>query len=171
MGWFIEKHAAGSFKRSTKGGIGKRLPLLLFHDSRSFPIGHSEQWTHDADGMRGVWKLADSAEARQAAEAAKAGDLVGMSVGFLPVRTAPVEMVDEWNPDLGPEHKDRITRLESRLLEVSLTPTPVFGEASVSCVRTAFDLEARSQMARARRTRQVDAWRADLEALRSAPSD
>ena len=170
VGWFMEQHAAGSFKRSTTGGTGKRLPLLLFHDNRSFPIGHAEQWTHDADGMRGVWKLSATPEARQAAEAADAGDLVGMSVGFAPVRS-DWTYVDEWNPDLGPEHKDRVTRLESRLLEVSLTPTPVFGDAAVTCVRSSFDMEARSAQARAARTRAVDAWRADVDRLRSATSD
>ena len=170
VGWFVEKHAAESFKASVNGGSGKRAPLLLFHDNRSFPVGHAEQWRHD-DGLVGVWRLNDSADAQRAAEAAAAGDLVGMSVGFMPVRSQwdYVEW-DDWNPDLGPEHKDHVTRLESRLLEVSLTPTPVFGDAEVADVRTSYTMELR-EAAVPRPRRAVDAWRADVERLRSAPSD
>ena len=170
VGWFVEQHAAGSFKASVNGGSGKRAPLLLFHDNRSFPVGHAEQWRHD-DGLVGVWRLNDSTEAQRAAEAAAAGDLVGMSVGFMPVRSdwRYVEW-DDWNPDLGPEHKDHVTRLESRLLEVSLTPTPVFGDAEVADVRTSYTMELReAHVPRPRRS--GDPWRVDVERLRSGPSD
>ena len=66
------------------------------------------------------------------------GDLLGMSVGFMSVRQEWDYLDwDDWDPDLGPDHKDKVTRLEARLLEVSLTPTPVFEAAEVQCVRTA----------------------------------
>jgi HK97 family phage prohead protease len=169
VGWFVEQHAADSFKKSTTGGTGKNLPLLLFHNNRSFPIGHAESWTHEG-GLNGVWKLNGSPESDRAADAAAAGDLVGLSVGFMPVRSDWV-YVEDWNPDLGPEYKDKVTRQESRLLEVSLTPTPVFVDAEVSVVRSAFDLETRAQQAHARAVSAVDAWRELVDALRSAPSD
>ena len=170
VGWFMEKHAQDSFKQSVTGGTGKRAPLLLFHDNRSFPIGHAEQWRHD-DGLCGVWRLNDSTEAARAADAAASGDLLGMSVGFMSVRQEWDYLDwDDWDPDLGPDHKDKVTRLEARLLEVSLTPTPVFEAAEVQCVRTAFDIEARSAAVRSSRVRQVDAWRADVDRLRSGPS-
>jgi len=161
----LESHAADSFKRSTSGNKGARLPLLLFHDNRSFPIGHAEEWTHD-DALRGVWRLNESTEAQRAADMADSGDLVGLSVGFAPVRS-DWQYVDDWNPDLGPDHKDRVTRLESRLLEVSLTPTPAFAEAGVDCVRTAFDLATRSAMAHTNARREADAWRDVVDDLRS----
>jgi hypothetical protein len=64
-----------------------------------------------------------------------------------------------------------VTHLESRLIEVSLTPTPVFEDAGVSEVRTVMDaLEIREQKVR-RPERQVDAWRKWREALESPTSD
>jgi HK97 family phage prohead protease len=167
LGWFLEQHAAGSFAQSTKAGTGKGLPLLLFHDNRSFPIGKAESWKHDDGALDGVWRLNDSAEAQRAAGAADAGELVGLSIGFAPIRS-DWQYVDDWNPDLGADHKDRVTRLESRLLEVSLTPTPAFLDAEVAVVRTAFSVEQRQAAARTRPL-EVDTWRAELDALRSAP--
>ena len=169
VGWFMEQFAADSFKKSTTGGTGKNLPLLLFHDNRSFPIGHAEKWTH-TDGLTGVWKLNGSAEANRAADAAADGDLLGLSVGFMPV-DSQWTYTDDWNPELGPDHKDRVTRVESRLLEVSMTPTPVFADAEVTSVRSAFDVEVRAAKAKEEKTRAADAWRDVVDGLRSAASD
>jgi HK97 family phage prohead protease len=166
-GWFMERHAQNSFLKSTTGnGEVRKLPLLLFHDKTSFPIGHAERWTHDG-GLNGVWKMADTPEAKRAADAAASGDLVGMSVGFIPVQAPKVETVDDWNPELGPDHKDRLTHIESRLVEVSLTPAPVFADAEVSCVRTAYDLQERAQRHRDQQRSEADAWRAYSAGLKS----
>jgi HK97 family phage prohead protease len=162
--YFMEQHAADSFKQSTSGGTGKNLPLLLFHDNRSFPIGHAEKWRHD-DGLVGVWKLNDTPEAQRAGQAVRAGDMNGMSVGFQP-KESDWTYVEDWNPDKGDDHKDRVVRLRSRLLEVSLTPTPVFEDAAVTLVRSSFDPDRRQRS----RRREIDAWRADVDRLRSAPS-
>ena len=164
IGWYREQHAAKSFAQSTKAGSGKTAPLLLFHDNRSFPIGKAEKWTHDG-GLDGLWRLNDSPEAQRAGASAEAGELLGLSVGFQPIRSA-WDYVDDWNPDLGPDHMDSVTRIESRLMEVSLTPTPAFSDAAVEMVRTAYNLQARAAM-RAERPTQADAWRADVERLRS----
>ena len=149
IGPFVERHAAGSFARSTKGA-GKGLPLLLFHDNRKWPVGHAEAWAHDRGGLAGVWRLNDTDDAQTAAALAEAGDLTGMSIGFAPVRSDwDPRGADDWNPDLGPDHKDRVTRVESRLLEVSLTPTPAFAGAQVALVRTAYTRDGRAE---------IDAW-------------
>jgi HK97 family phage prohead protease len=165
IGWFVESHAAGSFKKSTREAA-KAAPLLLFHDHSRFPVGHAERWAHEDDGLHGVWRLNDRAEAQQAAVLAESGDLVGLSIGFQPIRS-DWALVDDWNPDLGQDHKDRVLRTESRLLEVSLTPTPAFAEAMVT--------EVRAALAYTRAARQVflgpravDHWRAEVERLRSA---
>ena len=162
--WFLEQHAADSFKQSTAGGTGKGLPLLLFHDNRSFPIGHAEKWRHD-DGLVGVWKLNADADAQRAAQAVKAGDMNGMSIGFQP-KESDWHYCAEWDPDRGDDHKDRVVRQRSRLLEVSLTPTPVFEDASVTLVRSSFDPDRR----RSARVREVNAWRETVDRLRSATS-
>jgi hypothetical protein len=155
-GWFLEQFQHGAFERSTKGA-GKGAPLLLFHDNRSFPVGHAEKWSHDDGGMDGVWRLNGTPEAQRAAAAADAGDLTGLSVGFQMIRYDYNEATD-WAPNLGPDHMDRITHFESRLLEVSVTPTPAYSDAGVTMVRT-----------HAQRPHElvVDRWRAELERLRS----
>ena len=89
---------------------------------------------------------------------AESGDLAYLSIGFSPIRSA-WEYVEDFNPDLGPDHMDRVTRLESRLLEVSLTPTPAFSTAEITMVRTA-------ERPRPRTESKVDAWRRELEKLR-----
>lgn len=135
LGVFMEQHAIGSLKQSTSVGKGRSLPLLMFHDSRSFPIGVSDGWTHTDEGLLGRWKLNDSADAQRAAAAAEAGELTGLSIGFQPIRSRWQYVAwEEWDPDLGPDHMDRVTRDESRLVEVSITPTPAFADAQVSAV-------------------------------------
>jgi hypothetical protein len=166
VGWFIETHAAGSFERSTKSGTAsKSMPLLLFHDNRSFPIGHADTWRHDDAGMWGVWRLNDRPESQAAAKAADDGDLTGLSVGFQPVRS-DWDYVEDYDPDLGPGHMDKVTRLESRLLEVSLTPTPAFTDAGVSLVRSAYSLQNRAAMV-PRKDSELDRWREIADELRS----
>ena len=155
-GWFLEQFQGGAFERSTKGG-GKGAPLLLFHDNRSFPIGHAERWSHADGGMDGVWRLNASPEAQRAATAAEAGDLTGLSVGFQPIRFDYAE-ADDWAPNLGPDHMDRLTHFESRLHEVSVTPTPAYADAGVTLVRTT--VRRHHELA-------VDHWRHELERLRS----
>lgn len=158
IGWFLEQHAQGSFDRTIQLGA-KKLPLLLFHNNRSWPIGHIEEWRADNDdGLDGVWRLNDTQDAQQAATLVNAGDLPGLSIGFYPYRSE-WEYVDDWNPDLGPDHMDRVTRTESRLFEVSLTPTPAFEGAEVGLVRS-------SERPRPRATSRHDTWRRELARLK-----
>jgi uncharacterized protein len=158
IGWFMESHQKGSLDRSTKSGSAQRLPLLLFHDNRSWPIGSADSWDSQDDGLHGVWRLNETADAQQAAKLVDAGDLSSLSIGFTPIQSS-WEYVDDWNPDLGPSHMDRVTRIESRLLEVSLTPTPAFAGAVISQVRTA-------ERPRPRGESKLDSWRRELEKLR-----
>jgi HK97 family phage prohead protease len=144
IAWFREAHEPGSFAQSTTGGTGLHLPLLLFHDNRSWPAGHAESWDSQPDALHGVWRLNDTPDAQLAAQLAEAGDLTGMSIGFQPLRSK-WDYVSDWDPDLGPDHMDSVYRLESRLLEVSLTPTPAFADAQVSKVYTEESRDAHIQ--------------------------
>jgi HK97 family phage prohead protease len=159
VGWYLEQHDKGSLDRTTKESASK-LPLLLFHNNRNWPIGVSDSWTHQEDGLHGVWRLNQTNDAQQAALLAESGDLGYLSIGFSPIRSA-WEYVEDFNPDLGPDHMDRVTRQESRLLEVSLTPTPAFPTAEVTLVRT-------FERPRPRSESKVDAWRRELAKLRGA---
>jgi hypothetical protein len=160
LGWFVECHARGSFKRSTTGRSGKGLPLMLFHDAQRFPIGHAERWENDDDGLRGVWQLNDTSDAQTAARMAETGDLVGLSVGFQDVRSPQWEFPDDFDPLGGLDQKARVTRVESRLVEVSMTPTPAYVDAGVTMVRT-------RAVPPAPRERDVDRWRRVVDDLRS----
>ena len=161
IGWFLEAHQAGSFARSITEAA-KRLPLLLFHNAQAWPVGVSHEWRDNDKGLDVVWRMDDSDEAARAVDLADKGMLTGLSIGFAPIRSQwDYVSFDDWDPDLGPDHMDRVTRLESRLLEVSLTPTPAFVGAQVSLVRTR---EAR-KVKDAKRPG-LDAWREYRESIR-----
>ncbi|MGC4106055.1 MAG: HK97 family phage prohead protease [Thermomicrobiales bacterium] len=162
IGWFMEEMALGVFERSIKEAA-RGLPLLMWHDNRTWPIGVSEKFTETSRGLDAVWKLDTSAEAERAAELAEKSMLTGLSVGFVPIRSewAFIDW-DDWDPDLGPEHMDKVTRLEGRLLEVSLTPTPAFAGAQVSLVRTR---EAK-KVKEGRQSAELTAWRNYLESVK-----
>lgn len=166
-GLFMESHAAGSLRQTTSVGAGRTLPLLMFHDHQSFPIGRADSWDNTPEGLDGVWKLNDSPEAQRAAAAAERGELTGLSIGFMPIRSA-WDMVgwDAWDPDMGPDHMDKVTRLESRLVEVSLTPTPAYTDAQVAQVRAA-GVQIRSALLGDRPHAEVDRWRDIVDGLRS----
>lgn len=136
IGWFAEQFTPGAFAQSIKQA-SNGLPLLMWHDNRTWPIGVSDKWDDIPEGLDGVWKLDTSEEAERAADLAEKKMLTGLSVGFAPIRST-WEMVDweDWDPDLGIDHMDKVTREEARLLEVSLTPTPAYAGAQVSLVRT-----------------------------------
>lgn len=159
IGWFLEQHEFGSFARSITEAA-KGLPLLLWHDSRTFPVGVSDEWRDNDGGLDGIWRLDDSDEARRAADLAQKQMLTGMSIGFAPIRSK-WEYAEDWNPDLGPEHADRVIRQESRLLEVSLTPTPAFAGAQVALVRSRDRRQPRE-----RRNRELEAWKDWRESVR-----
>jgi hypothetical protein len=135
--WFLESHDPASMKKTT-AGAAKQAPLLLFHNNTAMPIGHAEKWTNSAHGLDGLWRLNSTSAAQEAATMADGGDLQGMSIGFMPIRSR-WEFVDEWDPDAGEDNMDRVTRLESRLIEVSVTPTPAFAGAQITAIRQSPD--------------------------------
>ena len=153
VGWYMEMIKKGAFAKSIKEAA-RRLPLLLFHDSRSFPVGVSERWTETDDGLDVVWKLDTSERAQEAARLASEGMLTGLSVGFQGIqaeRTYDDETGLSW-----------VERTEARLLEVSLTPTPAYAGAKVALVRSREPHVNGSAPSR-RRSAEVDALKQYLE--------
>ena len=137
-GWFMESVAYGAFDKSIKEAAGGGLPLHLFHDSDSFPIGVSTSWESKKDALYGTWRLDKGPEAQRAAQLAADGMLVYLSVGHAPIRSTWEYVASEdWGPDLGPEHMDRLTRVESRLVEVSLLTAPAFPQAQLLSLNSA----------------------------------
>lgn len=155
VGWFMEQMAPRVFAKSIREAA-KGLPLLLWHNNQTFPIGVSEKWTERADGLDGLWRLDTKDElAMKAAQKAADGFMTGMSVGFAPIpETDSLEIDDEgllW-----------ITRNEARLLETSLTPTPAYAGAEVQLVRSR---QPRDHGGR-RRSAEIDALREYLERIK-----
>lgn len=134
-GWYyIEHFVPGSLAASLRSV--PNVPLLLFHNAQSFPIGAASEWNDGSDGLDGVWRLDDSLEAQRAARSAADGFLTGMSISFAPVESQwTYADWEEWDPD-DPSTYDSVARVQARLLETSLTPTPAYADAAVSLVRS-----------------------------------
>ena len=163
VGWYEESIRAGAFRKSIRESA-RSLPLLLWHDNESWPIGVVKSWQDGDDGLDGVWTLDDDERAQRAAKLARDGFLTGLSVGFRPMLTGSHwEFVDEDAWTRG--ERDRVERSEARLLETSLTPTPAYAGAAVSLVRSADKPHAEQRRA-ARRSGEVDHWRSILDELR-----
>lgn len=149
VGWFMERFSPGAFTKSINESA-RGLPLLLWHDNQTFPIGVSERWRETSTGLDGVWRIdTDDALAVEGARKAADGLLTGMSVGFVPV-------TDKDDLDLDDNGLPWVTRNEARLLEVSLTPTPAYAGAKVALVRSR---QRQGRPATAQRRAEIGAWR------------
>ncbi|MGO5272677.1 HK97 family phage prohead protease, partial [Collinsella sp. LCP21S3_C3] len=123
VGWYMEQIQPRAFAKSIREAA-RKLPLLLWHDNRSFPVGVSERWTETDDGLDVVWRLdIEDDLAMTAARKARDGMLTGLSVGFASI---------EDERELDDDGLMWVKRIEARLLEVSLTPTPAYAGAKVS---------------------------------------
>jgi HK97 family phage prohead protease len=131
VGMFCEKFERGSLTASLVKN--PKVALLLFHDARSFAVGHAVDWDDQPTGLFGRFKLAMSAVAQYAAQQARDDFLTGLSVGFSPIRSSWTYAA-EFDPSRGPAFMDKVTRHEARLHEVSLTPTPAYVDARVHSV-------------------------------------
>jgi HK97 family phage prohead protease len=131
----IESWAPGALASAVEAARG--LPLLMWHNNRSWAIGVSAGWAEEDDGLYGVWRLDEHPDAQRAARQAQDGYMTGLSVGFQPIRSEwTYASWEDWDPN-DPATFDRVVRLEARLVEVSLTPTPVYADAGVTLVRSA----------------------------------
>ena len=164
VGMFLERHARSSFTDSLARKW--QLPLLWAHQSQHMPVGLAEVWDSRSDGLWGRWTIAPSPVAQEAAKWAREGGL-GLSIGFQPVRSS-WDYASEWDPHRGPDYMDRVTRIESRLLEVSLTPTPAFEAAVIDWVE-ATDLSGGDRSLIAAMRSWVDRYRHETSRQPLAP--
>lgn len=151
VGWFVESFRNGAFTKTIRET--KSLPLLLWHDNQTFPVGSAEKWTEvDGDGLRGVWRMDTKDElAVESVRKVRDGFLTGLSVGFSPIQQ------ETMTDDLDIFH---IVRTEVRLHEVSLTPTPAYAGAQVSLVRSRVQHGGKP-----RRSAKLDGWRNYLKEI------
>jgi HK97 family phage prohead protease len=174
IGFFTEDFLPGSLAKSIKEAA-RSLPLHVFHDDMpgqgepsSWPIGVATEWDDDASRLRGVWKLDDSEKAQRAAKLATPDDEGRSMLGYMSIRFSPIRSnwtyVEDWNPDLGPDHKDHVSRVEARLVSVGLVTAPAYANAAVEWVRSS---EARRSEEAGRR--QIDEWSRYLEQIKAGP--
>lgn len=176
IGMFMEDFAPGSLAKSIKEAA-RSLPLHVFHDDmpmyaamsfEGWPIGVAHEWHDDSNALRGVWKLDDSVKAQRAAQLAKPDDQGRSMLGYMSIRFQPIRSAwtyaEDWNPDLGPAYKDRVTRTEARLVSVSLVSTPAYKSAGVEWVRSTEPRRVPESSAR-----ELDEWAAYLEQVKAGP--
>lgn len=176
IGMFMEDFAPGSLAKSIRQAA-RSLPLHVFHDDmaafspmtiEAWPIGVAHEWDDDNNRLRGVWRLDDSVKAQRAAQLAKPDDMGRSMLGYMSIRFQPIRSAwtyaDDWNPDLGPGYKDRVTRQEARLVSVALVSTPQYQKAAVEWVRSAEPQRVRESAAR-----ELDEWAAYLQQVKAGP--
>lgn len=176
IGMFMEDFAPGSLAKSIKEAA-RSLPLHVFHDDmpmyapmafESWPIGVAHEWDDDNNRLRGVWKLDDSLKAQRAAQLARPDENGRSMLGYMSIRFNPIRSswtyAQDYNPDLGPQYKDRVTRLEARLVSVSLVSTPAYRSAEVEWVRSS---EPRRMVESS--ARELDEWAAYLKQVKAGP--
>jgi HK97 family phage prohead protease len=165
IGWFMESFAAGSLGKSIREAA-RDLPLNLFHDGRSFPIGAADSWDEADSGLTGTWRIDRSETAQNAARLADDGLLTGLSIEFMPIRSEwEILPYDEWDPSIGPDGMDKVTRLEARLCAVGLVQSPAYVKAGVDLVRSADARQNREGAAPV--TPVLEAMKRRTEALRN----
>lgn len=132
LGWYVESMAPGVFAKSIRESA-RELPLMLFHDSTNLDtlVGRVERWEDNRKGLDGVWLFDDDDESQRAADKAESGSLAFMSVQFIP-KSGDAGSLFSWDD----EDVLHVRRIEARLLETSLTPTPAYNAAAVSKVRS-----------------------------------
>lgn len=151
VGPFTEEFTSHAFGRSVHQQA-EALPLLLFHNDRGWPIGVSESWQDLKDGLDGVWRLDGREDSQRAAQMAHDGFLRYLSVRFQqdPGRFTFVN---------GRE-KPHFQRHSARLVETSMTATPVYIDSVVTWVRS-------TSTPPAERTPRRDQWRSWLDEVRT----
>ena len=137
LGAFSEEFRRGAFTESLLAQ--PRIPLLLWHDSETFPIGASDPygWDDRLDGLYGRFELLLTSVAQYAASLVDEQVLTGASIGFVPLASEWRPVADaEWDPTLGADHVDTVVRTAARLVEVSLTATPAYLGALVTGIES-----------------------------------
>jgi hypothetical protein len=119
-----ERMKRGAFNKSITQR-GDRIFLYRDHD-HSRPVGRSESFSDQDDGLHGTFRIRESVSGNDALVDLREGYLPALSIGFRPL-----------NSRRGPDGATEIT--EAQLLEVSLVSLPAYDGARVLALRTAWN--------------------------------
>lgn len=152
---YIEVLAPGVFKRSIDhlNRSGRSLPLHMFHDHATFPVGKSLEWEDRSAGLFGSWELLPEGMDEMADKGYRMmmdGFVNGLSVGFQSIRS-DVDPGSDTRPPV-------VTRREARLFETSVVSAGAYASAQIMLVRTAgLDKPARPHLERWKQWREGQA--------------
>jgi len=120
---YQERIERGAFARSIKER-GHKVTLVYDHDNVSMPIGKATLLREDPEGLYAEFQVARTARGDEALQLAREGMVTGFSIraGIKGQRR---------------ESRNQVTRTELALVDVSLTPHPVYDEgAGVAGIRS-----------------------------------
>ena len=125
---YQEQFAPGAFQRTIAHAGPQRVKFLAQHDRGAFPLGRAETLVDDPakyPGLYGEFRVSKTERGDEALELIRDGALDGLSVGFAPVRSDPM------NATSGA----LVTRHEVKLNEVSAVSFPAYDGARIEAVR------------------------------------
>jgi HK97 family phage prohead protease len=127
-----DRHGTTMTPGSLEADIERGIPLMLWHDRESFPVGKVIDWQHTERGPVARFVFADYDKAHLARTLVDTGFLTAVSVGFIP-KEGYVRDGD-----------DVVVFTRSELVELSLTATPSSRGALIDLKRSIDDLAGSS---------------------------
>jgi HK97 family phage prohead protease len=123
-----DRHGTTMTPGSLDADLDRGVPLMLWHDRESFPVGKVVSWEHTERGPVARFIFADYDRAHLARTLVDTGFLQAVSVGFIP-KEGFVREAD-----------DVVVFTRSELVELSLTATPSSRGALIDLKRSIDDL-------------------------------
>jgi uncharacterized protein len=123
VGGYVESFTLGAFRDADP----EQVPLLAVHDHASLPIGRAMTLAEEDRGLAGSFRVSETRAGDEVLTLIRDGAVRGLSVGFIPLPGG-----DRWSAD-----RTRVERTRARLIEVSVTPWPIYDAARIAAVRAA----------------------------------
>jgi HK97 family phage prohead protease len=123
-----DRHGTTMTPGSLEADLERGIPLMLWHDRESFPVGKVVSWEHTERGPVARFIFADYDRAHLARTLVDTGFLQAVSVGFIP-KEGYVREAD-----------DTVVFTRSELVELSLTATPSSRGALIDLKRSLDEL-------------------------------
>ena len=167
VGFYEERMDPGVFDTSLSRS-GADIKLLVSHEHVGPAVGKAVEWRKSGKDLRGVFEFGSHEQAEASYQAAREGMFGGVSVGFLPGKGDGDNI---WEEDAD-GYLSRVTRMQARLLEVSLVTVPANPGAQIVDVRSMFTRTAGVPDAGRQRPNKITTpnlaeWRGILDDLRT----